>query len=68
MNASAIEALETKLAFLERASVELSDEIYRQRKELDELRARFAQLASRLDATAGAAAESAPADERPPHY
>ena len=68
MNSNAIEALETKLAFLERASVELGDEVYRQRKELDELRARLAALLSRVDASSSASADAATAEERPPHY
>ena len=68
MNSNAIEALETKLAFLERASVELGDEVYRQRKEIDELRARLAALFSRIDSGSGAGADAPPAEERPPHY
>ena len=68
MNSNAIEALETKLAFLERASVELGDEVYRQRKEIDELRARLASLLSRIDSGAGASADASTAEERPPHY
>ena len=68
MNSNAIEALETKLAFLERASVELGDEVYRQRKEIDELRARLAALMSRMDSSAGTGVDAATAEERPPHY
>ena len=68
MTTNAIENLETKLAYLERASAELGDEVYRQRKEIDELRQRLAALLSRIDASSSAGAESATADERPPHY
>ena len=68
MDSNAIEALETKLAFLERASAELGDEVYRQRKEIDELRARLAAVLSRIDATSGAGIDVTTADERPPHY
>lgn len=68
MNDDAIERLETKLAFLERAGAELEDEVYRQRKELDELRARFATLAERIESSSGASTDRAAADERPPHY
>jgi len=68
MNLTAIEALETKLAFLERASAELGEEVYRQRKEIDELRARLTALLSRMDASSGASADAPIAEERPPHY
>ncbi len=68
MNNDALERLETKLAFLERAGVELEDEVYRQRKEIDELRARLGALASRIEASAAPAADGAPIHERPPHY
>ena len=68
MNNDAIERLETKLAFLELAGAELGDEVYRQRKELDELRARFAALSDRIESSSGAAADRAPVDQRPPHY
>lgn len=68
MSSDAIEALEMKLAFLERASLELGDEVYRQRKEIEALRASVAALTSRLEAGLTAGTEPAPGDERPPHY
>lgn len=61
-----LESLETKLAFLERASQELSDEVYRQRQEIDSLKVRLADLASRVESAQGPV--GAPQDERPPHY
>jgi uncharacterized coiled-coil protein SlyX len=64
----ALERLETKLAFLERADAELSEELFRQRKEIEELRARLAALAGRLEAAATPAEDSDPLRERPPHY
>lgn len=63
-----LEALETKVAFLESANVELSDELFRQRRELDDLRSRLAGLSSRLEAAQGAAEGEATREERPPHY
>ena len=67
--AQAFESLETKIAYLERANTELSDVVYRQKKEIDELKARLSILSSRLDA---AQAESGRPytleEEKPPHY
>ena len=68
MSREALDELETKVAFLERASLELSEEVYQQRKELQELRARLAALAGRIEAGAGGAADSTTAHEPPPHY
>jgi len=68
MNDDTLERLEVTVAFLERANTELSDEVYRQRRELDELRSHLARLASRVDASPSAEAENRSQDERPPHY
>jgi len=65
---SALERLETKLAFLERANSELSDVVYRQQRELDELRTRVAGLIQQLDAQKQESQPYTIADERPPHY
>jgi uncharacterized coiled-coil protein SlyX len=50
MTPETLERIETKIAFLESANAELSDVVYRQKKEIDELRARLAALSERLDA------------------
>jgi len=63
-----IELLEVKLAHLERALQELSDEVARQQRELGELRARNQLLAQQLAAAHDATAASATAIEIPPHY
>jgi SlyX protein len=68
MNDDTLERLETKIAFLERAIIELSDEVYRQRQELDALRARVAGLERRVAATASEAEDDSARDQRPPHY
>jgi SlyX protein len=64
---SSIEQIETKIAYLEQASAELSDVVYQQRQEIESLRTQLAELLRRLDA-AQTPVISAPQDEKPPHY
>ena len=68
MNDEALEQLQTKIAFLERAAAELSDVVFRQDREIQALAAQTKALAERL--TSGTAEEPIrTADqERPPHY
>lgn len=68
MGDARIELLEVKLAHLERALQELSDEVARQQRELGELRARNQLLAQQLAAAHDATAAPATAIEIPPHY
>jgi SlyX protein len=68
MSADAIERLELKIAYLERANNELSDVVYKQQQELDELRSRLALLANRLEALKSEEPAYTPEQERPPHY
>lgn len=69
MTPEALERIESKIAFLESANAELSDVVYRQKKELDELRARLAALSERLDeAQAEAGRPYSLEEEKPPHY
>ncbi len=68
MDDDTIERLELKLAFLERANAELSDVVYRQHKELEELRAGVRALAEKFDARQTQEPVRPPEDERPPHY
>ncbi len=63
---SRIEALEFKVAHLERALQELSDALYRQQLRLDGHEARLRELAARHDADAPAGAQTR--FEVPPHY
>ena len=65
---AAVERLELKIAYLERANVELSDELYRQRQLLDALVSRQADLLRRLDENTVAAASADLLSEKPPHY
>jgi uncharacterized coiled-coil protein SlyX len=69
MNADALEKIETKLAFLERAHSELSDVVFRQQRVIDALRAQVATLGARMQASQESDVTSRPPeDERPPHY
>lgn len=68
LNDETIERLELKLAFLERANTELSDVVYRQQLQLDELQQRFAALKERMESLASQPAAYSMADEKPPHY
>ncbi len=68
MNEDAVERIELKLAFMERAAQELSDVVYRQQQELDALRTQLAALASRIDTIRSEPREYSAEEERPPHY
>jgi SlyX protein len=70
MTPETLERIETKIAFLESANAELSDVVYRQRKEIDELKARLATLTARLDAgpAEGGGRPYTLEEEKPPHY
>jgi SlyX protein len=59
--------LETRIAFQEDSIQALSDEIYRQQKELDRLQQLCSIMLQRLqDVSAGG--PGGPVDEKPPHY
>lgn len=68
MNAQTLEQIETKIAFLERANVELSDVVFRQHRDIEALRAQIAGLAARIDAAQSQTTVRTPEEERPPHY
>ncbi|MBI5616736.1 MAG: SlyX family protein [Gammaproteobacteria bacterium] len=63
-----LERLELKLAYLERANQELSEVIFRQQREIDDLRARLGAIFNELDAAKSERRGFSAADERPPHY
>ncbi len=63
-----IEALEFKVAHLERALAELSDVLARQQRELDAARERHRQLLARLAEWETPTGASADGHEPPPHY
>ena len=68
MNADTVERLELKIAFLERASAELSDVVYAQQRQIDSLRTRLAELASQMEARSQVDRPYTIDDEKPPHY
>ncbi len=72
MNPEILERLEIRLTWLEQANQEMSDEIFRQQREIETLRLGLGKLHGKLEsALADAAGEHPPFDpqaERPPHY
>jgi len=66
MDATALERIELRIAYLERANQELSDIVYRQQLEIETLRSQMTVWQQRLDAWTTEQATAA--DERPPHY
>ena len=68
MSTEAIERLEMKIAYLERANNELSDVVYRQQREIEGLRRKMESLADRVSAMPATDEGRTPEDERPPHY
>lgn len=68
MSAHTLEAIETKIAFLERANAELSDVVFRQQGEIEALRAQVVGLAARIDAAQSDTDVRTQEEERPPHY
>ncbi len=68
MNAQAIEQIEIKIAFLERANAELSDVVFRQHRDIEALREQIGTLVSRLQNDESELTPRTPEEERPPHY
>ena len=62
------EAIEVRLAFLERSGQELSDVVYRQQQEIDALRKSIRRMSERLEAASQPREAGSPESERPPHY
>ena len=63
-----LDQLEIKIAFLEQANAQLSDELIRQRQQVESLREQLASLLGRIDAAQNSPTAYAPEDEKPPHY
>ena len=63
-----LEQIQTKIAFLERANIDLSDVVFRQQREIGALAARLKELADRLESVQSEDRPRAAEEERPPHY
>ena len=69
MSDSDIQDLQVKVAFLEDSLAKMSDEFFTQQRELDELKAKYAGLITKVRGMhASDDVQSAIIDERPPHY
>ena len=60
--------LETKIAFLEKHINELSDVLYAQQKQLDELGTKYVNLKDQLTTIEQPGDTGSAEDEKPPHY
>ncbi len=68
MDDDTVEWLQTKIAYLEKANLELSDVVFRQQRELEALGRQLREVAGRLDAAQVDERSRTSEDERPPHY
>jgi uncharacterized coiled-coil protein SlyX len=68
MHDEALEQIQTKIAFLERATSELSDVVFRQHGEIQALEAKLEAVVDRLSAAQSDEAPRPPDQEKPPHY
>lgn len=67
-DAHALERVELRIAFLESAVQEVSDVVYRQQREIDDLKRQLAVSQRQLEELKTAGPAARPEDERPPHY
>jgi uncharacterized coiled-coil protein SlyX len=68
MNDETLEQIQSKIAFLERASAELSDVVFRQHREIQALEAKVKSLLERLSSAQSDETPRTTDQERPPHY
>jgi SlyX protein len=68
MNDEAVERIESRISFLERANEELSDTVFRQEQEIGALKAQLNALSARMVAWTSEQTEYSPEQEKPPHY
>ncbi len=60
--------LEAKIAHQDQSLNQLSDEVFRQRKQLDQLETTCRYVLDKVRTLTGPAADSDPGTEQPPHY
>jgi uncharacterized coiled-coil protein SlyX len=68
MNDETLEQIQTKIAFLERATSELSDVMFRQHQEIQALEAKLKAVLDRLSGAQLDENPRPPDHEKPPHY
>jgi len=68
MTEEIVERIELKIAYLERANLELSDVVYRQQRELAALTARLSAALDRIEALQQPQRQYTQEEEKPPHY
>ena len=68
MSDDSLEQIQSKIAYLERATTELSDVVFRQHNDIKLLEAQVKALRDRLSAPQFDESQRTPEQERPPHY
>lgn len=68
MDDPAVERIESRMSFLERANEELSETVFRQEQEIQALKAQLTALSGRVAAWSAEGTEYSPEQEKPPHY
>ena len=68
MTDSRLETIESKLAFQEVTSLQLSDTLHQQQKQIDHLERLCQQLAGRVQEMVDTLNTDSIIDEKPPHY
>jgi uncharacterized coiled-coil protein SlyX len=63
-----LEKIEVRIAYLEQANTQLSDELVKQQAALETLRMQLAALLQRQDAAQSAPTVYTAEEEKPPHY
>jgi uncharacterized coiled-coil protein SlyX len=68
MSDESLEQIQSKIAYLERATTDLSDVVFRQHNDIKLLEAQVKALRDRLNGPQFEETQRTPEQERPPHY